>query len=216
MSVKAELQRRKLQAKLLLKAVSPKAPVSSLVSPNAVAKSAAAERELLEEEKLEKEKKIIETPSPKGSKRNALVAAAAEVAASETTASAPSSTNSNEEAPEFLLPYTARRFAAFVRAQAQARESEERRRVAAEREREAAALRESEEQKKRDIYEEIKTTAERIPNVEFKMLLTRVNELIFNPDSLNVGYDLPLGISKEQYINQEKTKIPSSINRLKI
>jgi len=38
--------------------------------------------------------------------------------------------------------------------------------------------------------------------------------LVFNPDSLNVGFELPLGKSKEQYIDEEKLKLPTFINRL--
>ena len=201
MSAKAELQRRRLQAKLLLKAVSPKAPVSSLVSPNAVAKSKEAERELLEEEKAEKP---IVTPSPKGSKkkkRHALAAANVAPAPSVTTP------NRNEEANEFLLPHRWKKLVAFENGRA--RESAER---YAEREKEFAAKRDKKVAQDAAFFEEISTTAARIPEHRFGTLLTKVNALSFNP--MDVGIDVGLGQTKEQYIAQERPKIPTFIKLL--
>jgi len=191
----AELQRRKLQVKALLKAISPAAPVSPPVSPNEMARREKAAKEA-EANLLAGEKPIV-TPSPKGSKkrRTAMPAVIA--------APALPTPNSNEEANEFLLPHKAKELVAIEAKRA--RESAERdRKAAAEKDRKAAI--------DAAFFEEIRTTATRIPERSFSALLTKVNALSFNP--ADVGVELNLGQTKEQYVAQERPKIPKYIKDL--
>jgi hypothetical protein len=185
--------RRRLQARLFLKSLN--AALTPVVSPNEKA------REKAEAESRESAKKLLE----------------------EEAAEAKAKANAEKLALEkrkksSITPPTSLEISTPSTVSEEAIEHNVNESVASEEEPAAAAAageaHEFRKEMARQFHVEISNTLERIADGSFKTLLARVNALTFDPESMNVGFALGLGMNKAKYISEQKPRITSFLKRL--